>query len=74
MLAVKQEFSNEAALIQTIEVLTKKLTKEKLKNDVMKKALIRITGLAVNPNPSFGKVSFESNGALMEEDRIEKTK
>jgi hypothetical protein len=65
--------ANLVALMQTIDLLTKKLTKEKLKNDVMRKALVRITGLACNPNPSIGQVSLESNGALMTEARIEKT-
>jgi hypothetical protein len=73
MIAVKQEFSNEAALIQTIDILTKKLVKEKQKSDVMRKALVRITGLAASPNPSAGKVSMESNGALLAEEIIEKT-
>jgi hypothetical protein len=73
MINKTQQNLNEASLIESITILTKRLTKEKRKNKVMRDALVRITGISASPNPSIGQVSFESNGALMTEDRIEKT-
>lgn len=73
MPSIAEEMKNQAALMQSIDLLTKKLTKEKMKSDAMRRALIRISGEAAGTNPSSSKCLMYASKGLLEDDRIEKT-
>lgn len=73
MPSVNEELRNTVELMRSIDLLTKKLTKERLKVDAMKRELIKAEGILTSPNPSYGNVFLHVHNALSYEDRIEQT-